>query len=71
MKKTLVALMCLGFLAGCQTVLKSEPGKGQLPFGKQVLVDDGSCPSGQIKQITGGNGADIPRKRECIATPQQ
>lgn len=71
MKKTLVALMCLGFLAGCQTVLKSEPGKGRLPAGKQVLVDDGSCPAGQIKQITGGNGADIPRKRECIATPQQ
>ena len=70
MKKTVSALLCLALLAGCQSVLKTEPGKGQLPFGKKVLVDDGSCPAGQIKQITGGNGSDVPRQRECIATPK-
>jgi hypothetical protein len=71
MKKTVAALMCLAFLAGCQTVLKSEPGKGQLRFGQKVLVDDGSCPTGEIKQVTGGNGQGIPRKKECIVTPKQ
>jgi hypothetical protein len=36
-------------------VLKKEPGPGQLAAGQTVLVDDGSCPKGKIKQITGGS----------------
>ena len=36
-------------------VLKREPPMGQLREGQVVLVDDGSCPAGQIKQVTGGN----------------
>lgn len=71
MKKVMVAIVCIGFLAGCQTVLKSEPGKGRLPYGAKVLVDDGTCPEGQIKQVTGGNGQGIPRTRECIPAPEQ
>jgi hypothetical protein len=44
-----------------------EPPAGTLPYGKKVLVDDGTCPTGQIKQITGGdNGRGIPRARACI-----
>lgn len=35
-------------------LLKSEPGEGQLRPGERVLVDDGSCPAGQIKQVIGG-----------------
>jgi hypothetical protein len=41
-------------------VLKQEPPPGQLHPGQKVLVDDGSCPQGQIKQVVGGsniNGA--------------
>lgn len=58
-----------GFLlVGCQsTPMTSEPASGTLAYGSKVLVDDGTCPEGQIKQITGGNGGKIGRKRECIA----
>jgi uncharacterized protein DUF6719 len=45
---------------------------GQLREGQIVLVDDGSCPAGQIKQVTGGNHVaaggfkNIVRTRRCI-----
>jgi len=52
-------------------VLKSEPPLGQLPTGAAVLVDDGTCPSGQIKQVIGGNMAtQQPRVRSCVARRQ-
>jgi hypothetical protein len=53
-------------------VLKREPPMGQLQEGQVVLVDDGSCPGGQIKQVTGGNHVKaggfkhIVRTRTCI-----
>src|SRR5262249_60754693 len=34
--------------------LRSEPPAGQLPAGQRVLVDDGPCPAGQIKEVVGG-----------------
>ena len=54
-------------------VLKKEPPMGALREGQVVLVDDGSCPSGQIKEVTGGNHVaaggfkHIVRTRRCIA----
>ena len=53
-------------------VLKREPPMGQLREGQVVLVDDGSCPAGQIKQVIGGNHVKaggfkhIVRTRTCI-----
>ena len=35
-------------------VLAKDPEQGHLRPGQQVLVDDGSCPAGQIKELTGG-----------------
>ena len=52
------------------TTLKKEPprGVGALRYGERVLVDDGSCPRGQIKQITGGSkGRGISRSQRCIS----
>jgi hypothetical protein len=52
--------------------LKREPPMGALREGQVVLVDDGSCPAGQIKQVTGGNHVlaggykHIVRTRRCI-----
>jgi len=40
-------------------VLKKEPPMGQLREGQTVLVDDGSCPAGQIKKVTGGNHVSV------------
>jgi hypothetical protein len=51
-------------------ILKAEPAIGQLPTGATVLVDDGTCPAGQIKQIVGGNiTTGQPRLRSCISRP--
>ncbi|MDY8111188.1 DUF6719 family protein [Fulvimarina sp. 2208YS6-2-32] len=58
-------------LTGCQqTVRTTEPPAGTLAYGSTVLVDDGTCPAGQIKQVTGGNNArGIARKNDCVARP--
>jgi hypothetical protein len=53
-------------------VLKKEPPMGALRESQVVLVDDGSCPAGQIKEVTGGNHVaaggfkHIVRTRRCI-----
>ena len=65
----------LAFLAVSQSeaeTLKKEPKMGGLSENQVVLVDDGSCPKGQIKKVTGGNHVKvagtkhIERKRECV-----
>ncbi len=51
-------------------ILKTEPAIGQLPTGASVLIDDGTCPPGQVKQIIGGNvTTGQPRIRSCIPRP--
>ncbi len=53
-------------------VLKREPPMGALKERQRVLVDDGSCPAGQIKEVIGGNHVkagghkQIERSRRCI-----
>lgn len=49
------------------TVLPREPE--ELRLGQRVYVDDGSCPTGQIKEVTGANltAAGIVRTRQCVA----
>ena len=50
-----------------KNVLTTEPAIGKLGPGATVLVDDGTCPAGQIKQLTGGNmGKGQARQRSCI-----
>ena len=48
-------------------IFNEEPPLGTLKVGEVVLVDDGSCPDGQIKEVTAGNRALlIDRTRRCI-----
>ena len=53
-------------------ILKKEPPMGQMREGQVVLVDDGTCPAGQIKQVIGGNHVKvggtkhIERVHRCI-----
>ena len=39
-----------------------------LRLGQRVLVDDGSCPAGQIKQVSGAQmtATGVTRTRTCI-----
>jgi hypothetical protein len=47
--------------------LKEEPPRGSVPYGKVVHVDDGTCPKGEVKQITGGSQEkSIPRSVRCV-----
>jgi hypothetical protein len=53
-----------------QTVVKQEPFEGMMVPGAIVLVDDGSCGKGRIKEVTGGEVGAMnprPRTRRCIA----
>jgi hypothetical protein len=56
-------------------MLKQEPALGNLQEGRRVLVDDGSCGPGKVKEVIGGNHVkvggtkNIVRKRRCIAKP--
>lgn len=50
---------------------REVPKDGTLSPGEVVLVDDGRCPAGQVKQVTGGNKArNIPREVKCVPKPQ-
>jgi hypothetical protein len=51
-------------------ILKTEPAIGQLPIGAKVLIDDGTCPAGKLKQVIGGNvTTGQPRLRSCVPRP--
>lgn len=58
--------------AAATTIVKTEPPMGALKEGQVLLVDDGSCPTGQIKRVVGGNHKkvggwkNIERERACV-----
>jgi hypothetical protein len=57
---------------GNPQVVKQEPLEGKMSPGQVLLVDDGTCGKGRIKEVTGGEVATInyrPRTRRCIARP--
>jgi hypothetical protein len=68
MEKIRISLVTAALLlstAAQSQVLKNEPT--DLPTGKRVLVDDGTCPAGQIKEVIGGSRtAHIARTNRCI-----
>jgi hypothetical protein len=51
-----------------QTVSR-EQDIGDLRLGQRVMVDDGSCPAGQIKEVQGAQmtASGVLRTRKCIA----
>jgi hypothetical protein len=69
----LTVVASLAGLPAAAEVLKHEPPMGALTRGQRVLVDDGTCPPGQIKEVVGGDHIkvggtkQILRVRNCIA----
>jgi hypothetical protein len=67
-----LALLTTTISVHAATIVKSEPPMGALKEGQAVLVDDGSCPAGQIKKVVGGNHVkvggwkNVERERSCI-----
>ena len=68
----IAAIISVGLAGAALAQLKQEPAMGALKEGEVVLVDDGSCPKGQIKRVVGGNHVTvggfkkIQRKRSCV-----
>jgi hypothetical protein len=65
----LILFIAAGGACNAQPVVKQEPFDGQMVPGGVVLVDDGSCGKGKIKEVTGGEIGAMnprPRSRRCI-----
>jgi hypothetical protein len=55
-------------------VLSREPPTGAIHAGERALVDDGTCPNGQVKEVTIGHDAGKQgpaRLRRCIPDPRR
>ncbi len=62
-----LALLALASPAMAQQVSR-EQDIVDLRLGQRVLVDDGTCPAGQIKEVSGSHMTDsgVLRTRKCI-----
>ena len=62
-----LALVALAMPANADQVSREQDIVG-LRLGQHVLVDDGSCPAGQIKEVMGARMADtgVVRVQKCI-----
>jgi hypothetical protein len=71
-KPLLVALLFVGLNTPAHAaMLKSEPKEGHLRPGQRVLVDDGSCPSGQIKEVIGGSNRKFQTSERIAGSSRQ
>jgi hypothetical protein len=67
---TSLALAGLLFVANADaTQVSRESEIVNLRLGERILVDDGSCPAGQIKEISGAKlgPTGVVRGRKCIS----
>ncbi|HWW49700.1 MAG TPA: DUF6719 family protein [Xanthobacteraceae bacterium] len=62
-----VLAIMLAVPAGAQQ-LSRESDIGQLRLGQRVLIDDGTCPAGQIKEVVGVSltASGVSRTRQCV-----
>ena len=62
-----LGLWLIATSALAQTVSR-EQDIGDLRLGQRVMVDDGSCPAGQIKEVQGAQmtASGVLRTRKCI-----
>jgi hypothetical protein len=50
------------------TTVKQEPPMGAMREGQVLLVDDGTCPAGQIKRVVGGNHVKVGGTKQIVRT---
>ena len=76
MKTSLLLAAALALLGSSVPIvaaemLKAEPERGTLAFMAEALVDDGTCPKGQVKKVIGGNfRLGVERKNSCVPRPK-
>ena len=63
----ILAMLASTGLASGQTVAR-EQDIADVRLGQRILVDDGSCPAGQIKEVAGSQmtTSGVLRTRKCI-----
>jgi hypothetical protein len=51
-----------------QSIVSREQDIPDLRLGQKVMVDDGSCPAGQIKEVQGAQmtASGVVRTRKCV-----
>src|SRR5258708_6498854 len=54
----IVSQVTLAF-AAADVIVKKEPPLGKMTLGQRLLVDDGSCPAGQIREVIGGDHVKV------------
>lgn len=75
--RALLSVMLCGGSAGLavaeQQTVSHERDLPNLRLGQKVMVDDGSCPTGQIKEVTGSSltASGITRTTKCVARLQR
>lgn len=66
-----IAFCCLILIVLCENAVAQvtrEPPMGAMKEGEIILVDDGTCPKGQIKRVVGGNHAKVGGTKQIIRT---
>ena len=63
-----LALCLLASPAAAQQVVPNERNIVELRLGQRILVDDGTCAAGQIKEVLGSQmtTSGVLRTRKCI-----
>jgi hypothetical protein len=70
--RTVLALLGgLALVSGAwaqQSIVSREQDIPDLRLGQKVMVDDGSCPAGQIKEVQGAQmtASGVLRTRKCV-----
>jgi hypothetical protein len=66
-----LAAVALATPAHADPAYPREQDIPEVRLGQRVMVDDGSCPAGQLKEITGSKltTAGVTRSRKCVPRP--
>ncbi|MEY2531194.1 MAG: hypothetical protein QOI96_1279 [Verrucomicrobiota bacterium] len=64
----LIVMAMIAVLDPAVAQVKREPAMGAMREGEVVLVDDGSCPKGQIKRVVGGNHVKVGGNKQILRT---
>ena len=61
-------ILCLLTSPAIAETVMNERNIVELRLGQRILVDDGSCPAGQIKEVSGSQmtTGGVLRTRKCI-----
>lgn len=54
--------------ASAPVAIQQEPPEGAMRLGQRIRVDDGTCPTGQVKEVTAAQltPQGIIRTRACV-----